>query len=86
MQCAEQQSHLRSAAGVGFHLSREESESSWRVKWEKQGSFETKYKSACFKNILDFARRFDFCRLTKIILEAFLTFISYFFGSTKYIC
>ncbi len=35
-------------------------------------SFETKYK-----------RPFDFRLLSKMILEAFLTFISYLFGSTK---
>lgn len=40
--------HLRSAAGVGFHL-----------------------------------RPFDFRLLSKMILEAFLTFVSYLFGSTK---
>ncbi len=41
-------------------------------------------KAPCFKNILDFGRPFDFCCLSKMICEAFLTFVSYLFGSTVF--
>ncbi len=40
-------------------------------------------KKAPALKIFYFRRPFDFCHLSKMILEAFLTFVSYLFGSHR---
>ncbi len=67
IECSMQRMDDSRASQIRFHLSREESRLTRRVRWDGQDktmqkSFKTKCKSACFKNILDLEKPVDFCR------------------------
>ncbi len=47
-------------------------------------SFKTKCKKRMFGHILHFEKPVEFCRLYKVVLEVFLTFVSYLIGSTVF--